>query len=81
MFLFPGANSGGTNCVRSRTTDGALLWHWNENIGDSTRSGETRFTSGAQGWYGLLLVTQAWDITQVSIGGGDSQPHLMIKPA
>ncbi|TML33709.1 MAG: hypothetical protein E6G35_00200 [Actinobacteria bacterium] len=81
VFLFPGANSGGTNCVRSRTTDGALLWHFNENIGDSTRSGETRFTSGAQGWYGLLLVTQAWDITQVSIGGGDSQPHLMIKPA
>ena len=82
VFLFPAANGSGTNCVRSRTTDGALLWHNLENIGPySTRSGETRFTSGAAGWYGLLLVTQVWDITQVSIGGGDSQPHLMIKPA
>ncbi len=81
LFLFPAANSGGTNCVRSRTTDGSLLWHFIENIGDSTRSGETRYTSGEAGWYGLLLVTQQWDLSQVSIGGGDSQPHLMVKPA
>jgi hypothetical protein len=80
LFLFAGANSSGSNCFRSRSTTSPLLWHNIEHI-SGTRSGETRFTSSARGWYGLLLFTQTWDLTQVSIGGGDSQPHIMVKPA
>lgn len=81
VFLFTASDSAGSNCVRTRNTTTPVLWHSNENIGDATRSGEVRFTSTTGGWYGLLLMTQFFDLSQVSIGGGDSQPHLMIKPA
>jgi hypothetical protein len=80
LFMFQAA--GGGSCARSRNNTGALLWHSLESLPDGvTRSGEVRFTSTVAGWYGLLLVTQTWDLTQIAIGGGDSQPHLMVKPA